>query len=269
MSVGYEHVDVKELARRNVKLGYTPDVLTDAVADLSIMLALMAGRLARETMTLVNEGNWPNYTWSPFLFCGPQLSSTKSSSKRVAGFVGFGRIAQATLARLIPFGFYECVYSSNPSSKPQRGRDQALASQLGLKSLQRVALDVVASESDVVFILTPGGPGTQNLIDESFLKKMKKSGVLVNTSRGSVVDSDALAKALRESWIWGAGLDVVAGEPYIHSDHPLVKEPRCVILPHIGSATRETRLDMASLAVDNALAAIMGQEMPASVDLSR
>jgi len=173
---------------------------------------------------------WPQFTWSPFRFCGPQLSATKNSPRRVAGFVGFGRIAQATMARLVPFGFRECVYFSNPLSKPQPERDQSVAKQLGLKSVQRVALDQVASESDVVFVLTPGGAGTQNLINEAFLRKMKQTSVLVNTSRGTVVDSDALVKALRGGWIFGAGLDVVAGEPKVYADHPLVKEPRCVML---------------------------------------
>jgi len=91
-----------------------------------------------------------------------------------------------------------------------------------------VNLVTVAEESDVLFVLTPGGKETNNLVDESFLRKMKKTSVLVNTSRGSVVDSDALAKALREGWIWAAGLDVVAGEPKISTDHPLVQEPRLV-----------------------------------------
>ncbi|KAF8156922.1 hypothetical protein B0H34DRAFT_658677 [Crassisporium funariophilum] len=269
MSVGYEHVDVKEVAKRGIKLGYTPDVLTDAVADLSIMLALMAGRNVRETMTVVNEGKWPEYNWAPFLFCGRQLSASILSPKRTAGFVGFGRIAQATLARLIPFGFRDCLYASNPSSTPNTARDDALVKELKLHSLQRVDLARVAAESDVVFVLAPGGPETNNLVNEDFLRKMQKTSVLVNTSRGTVVDSDALAKALREGWIWGAGLDVVAGEPKISTEHPLVKEPRCAILPHIGSATFETRVDMATLAVKNALAAISGDEMPASLDLSR
>lgn len=157
--------------------------------------------------------------------------------------------------------------------------------------MRRASLEDVASESDVVFVLTPGGQATQNLVNEAFLRKMKKTAVLVNTSRGSVVDSDALAKALREGWIWAAGLDVVAGEPNIQTDHPLIQEPRlffldfsvqyimfmffifflfsrCVILPHIGSATLQTRWDMAALAVKNVLAAISGSEMPASVDMN-
>jgi len=92
--------------------------------------------------------------------------------------------------------------------------------------VRRADLQTLAEQSDVVFVLAPGGAGTANLVDEPFLRKMKKTSVLVNTSRGTLVDSDALAKALREKWIWGAGLDVVKGEPGISADHPLVKEPR-------------------------------------------
>lgn len=172
---------------------------------------------------------WPQFTWSPFSFCGRQLSTSDSSRKCTAGFVGFGRIAQATLARLIPFGFRDALYATRPSSQPNRARDEALVKELGLDSLQRVSLDRVASESDVVFVLTPGGSETKNLINEDFLRKMKKTSILVNTGRGTVVDSDALANALNEGWIWGAGLDVVAGEPNVLADHPLVKEPRYLI----------------------------------------
>lgn len=144
--------------------------------------------------------------------------------------MGFGRIAHATLARLIPFGFTQCLYFSNPSSPAKLSRDASLAASLRLApdSIRRVNLEVVAEESDVVFVLTPGGKETNNLVDEAFLRKMKKTSVLVNTSRGSVVDSDALAKALRERWIWGAGLDVLTGEPKIPADHPLVRESRYV-----------------------------------------
>jgi len=216
----------------------------------------------------VHEGKWPQFSWSPFLFCGHQLSTSNPSRKCTAGFVGFGRIAQATLARLIPFGFKDALYTSRPSSQPNPARDEALVKELGLNSLQRVSVDRVASESDVVFVLTPGGSETKDLINENFLRKMKKTSVLVNTGRGTVVDSDALAKALHEGWIWGAGLDVVAGEPNVLADHPLVKEPRCVILPHIGSGTFETRTEMATLAIKNALAVIYGETMPASVDLT-
>jgi len=174
---------------------------------------------------------WPDFSWAPFLFCGPQLSASVSSPKRTAGFIGFGRIAQATLARLVPFGFKDALYYSNPSSPTNTERDRGLEVKYGLSSLSRVSLDDLAAQSDVLFVLAPGGAGTENIVNEAFLFKMKKTAVLVNASRGSLVDSNALAKALRENWIWGAGLDVVAGEPKIGKDHPLVQEPKQAVSP--------------------------------------
>ncbi|KAF8828315.1 hypothetical protein HHX47_DHR4000574 [Lentinula edodes] len=266
-----EHIHVPELAKRNIRLGYTPDVLTDAVADISVMLALMAGRNANETMGIVREGLWPKFIWAPFALCGPQLSTSGVSPSRTVGFLGFGRISHATLARLIPFGVTDCIYSSNPNSSTshKKERDEKLLGQHQpqLKSLRAVDLDTLGRESDVLFILAPGGPSTRHLVNEDFLRKMKKHSVLVNAGRGTVVNSDALAKALREKWIWGAGIDVVEGEPNVGKDHPLLKEPRCNILPHIGSASFETRLAMATLAVDNCLAGITEQEMPAELDV--
>jgi len=288
MSVGYEHVTLDALAKRNIKLGYTPDVLTDAVADVAVMLALMAGRNAKETMHIIHDGEWAKHTWSPFSFCGPQLSasslpsspdfpppSSASKAERTVGFLGFGRIAQGTLARLVPFGVTRCIYASNPSSvtsKPgeRTPADDALAERIHLPrgSIARVDLHTLASESDILFVLAPGGPATYHIVNEEFLKRMKKTAILINPSRGTLVDSNALAKALREQWIWAAGLDVVEGEPNVAVDHPLVKEPRCVILPHIGSATFETRLGMATLTAQNVLAGILGAQMPTELVLS-
>ncbi|TBU61061.1 hypothetical protein BD310DRAFT_813704 [Dichomitus squalens] len=264
MSVGYEHADLKALLTRGVRFGYTPDVLTDAVADLSVMLALMAGRNTKETTEA-----WPNFVWSPFAFCGPQLSSTPTSPKRTAGFIGFGRIAQATFARLVPFGFQHCLYTGNAKTAPDPAADAALAAKYGVKEVRRVELDELARESDAVFVLAPGGPATYHIVDEQFLRQMKKTAVLVNTSRGTLVDSDALAKALHEGWLYGAGIDVVEGEPQVGLDHPLIKAPRCVVLPHIGSATNETRLGMATLTVNNLLGGVFGEEMPAELGTSR
>lgn len=144
------------------------------------------------------------------------------------GFLGFGRIAKATLARLVSFGITHCIYASNPSSPRDYELEAALAARHALRSVRRVELDELARESDVLFVLAPGGDATRHVVDAGFLRMMKKYAILVNTSRGTLVDSDALAQALREEWIWGAGLDVVEGEPQVSADHPLVKEPRCV-----------------------------------------
>jgi glyoxylate/hydroxypyruvate reductase len=189
------------------------------------------------------------------------------------GFLGFGRIAQATLARLVPFGITHCVFTSNPSSTPNPAFEASIAEKFGLQpateKVRRVELDELARESDVLIVLAPGGEKTRHTVNEGFLKKMKKTAVLVNTARGTVVDSDALARALREGWIWGAGLDVVEGEPHVPADHPLVKEPRAVVLPHLGSATTETRLGMATLAAKNLLGGLglLDEGMPAELDL--
>ena len=152
-------------------------------------------------------------------------------SKRTVGFLGFGRIAQVTLNRLVGFGIAECIYTTRVGSPPKAGLEDSLTEKYrsvnpAFGGIRQVDLKTLARESDVLFVLAPGGEETRHIVNEDFLKEMKKTSVLVNTGRGSLVDSDALAKALREGWIWGAGLDVVEGEPDIAADHPLVKEPR-------------------------------------------
>ena len=147
------------------------------------------------------------------------------------------------MARLVPFGVRRCIFSTNPARKTGSSEEEEkflreLARKIGLPetiptsdsgsepSLQRVPLSTLASQSDILFVLAPGGVATYHIIDEPFLRQMKKTSILVNPSRGTLVDSDALAKALREGWIWAAGVDVVEGEPNVAKDHPLVKEPR-------------------------------------------
>ncbi|CAE6449048.1 hypothetical protein RSOLAG1IB_09603 [Rhizoctonia solani AG-1 IB] len=263
MSVGYDHVDVPALKARGIRLGFTPDVLTDAVADVAVMLALMASRNVKQAMGIVHTGNWPNTPWSPSLLTGPQLSTPGTT----VGFIGFGRISRATLARLVPFRISRVLYTRS-SSPPVPTDDPALLSEFPtLKEAKWVDLGELARESDFVFVLAPGGQATRHLVGKEFLSKMKKNAVLINPGRGSVVDSDALAEALKEGDIWGAGLDVVDGEPNVPADHVLVKEPRAVVLPHIGSATVQTRLDMAQLAVNNLIAGIRGEHMPSEAML--
>ncbi|TFY76325.1 hypothetical protein EWM64_g7687, partial [Hericium alpestre] len=268
-SVGYEHVDVDSISKREIRLGYTPDVLTDAVADLTVMLALTATRNSGDSASvLVKQGKWPSHAWSPFGFCGPQISTTHFAPTRTIGFFGFGRISQAVLKRLVAFGITDCIYVTKPGSPTDTALETSLKEQYKLRSVRRVRLDVLAKESDVVFLLAPGGNQTWHAIDEDFLKEMKETAVLINTSRGTLVNSDALAKALKQGWLWGAGLDVVEGEPNIGTDHPLVKAPRCVIVPHIGSATFETRVSMGRLAVHNLLAGLEGVPMPSELKIN-
>ncbi|KAJ7854916.1 hypothetical protein B0H13DRAFT_2237919 [Mycena leptocephala] len=180
-----------------------------------------------------------NGTSESVTFCGPQLSTTASSPTRTVGILGFGRIAQATLAGLVAFGITHCTIRTALPYRPETTtvRDAALQAIHKLKAL----------EHRRPLCAWPGGNETHHLVDAIFLRKMKPTSVLVDTGRGSV--------------IWGAGLDVVEDEPAISKDHPLVKEPRCVMVPRIGSATLQTRLDMATCAIDNLVGGLFGGEM--------
>ncbi|KAJ6564763.1 hypothetical protein B0H19DRAFT_1259175 [Mycena capillaripes] len=286
ISVGHEHIDLKVMAERNIRVGYTPDILTDAglidhlvvppdaqfssyiVADSAVMLALMASRRAGQCYSFVKDNQWPTFHWTPFALCGPQLSTTPFAPTRTAGFLGFGRIAHAVLKRLAAFGITHCIYTPRPGAPAQSARDERLRAAHSLVSVEPVDLPALARGSDMLFVLAPGGPNTRHLVDMDFLRQMRPTSVLVNNGRGSVVDSAALAHALAEGWIWGAGLDVVEEEPQVGPEHPLVREPRCVVLPHIGSAALETRTDMAQLTARNVLAGIFGEPLPVALDYS-
>ncbi|KAJ7731779.1 D-isomer specific 2-hydroxyacid dehydrogenase [Mycena metata] len=265
ISVGHEHIDLKVTAERNIQVGYTPDILTDAVADSAVMLALMASRRAGQSYSFVKDNQWPSFHWTPFAFCGPQLSTTSFSPTRTVGFLGFGRIAHAVVKRVAAFGITHCIYTPRPGAADQSVRDTQLRDAHGLVSVTPVDLPTLARESDVLFVLAPGGSATRHIINAEFLRQMRATSVLVNNGRGSIVDSAALARALAEGWIWGAGLDVVDEEPQVGPEHPLVREPRCVVLPHIGSAASETRAEMATLTARNVLAGVMGEPLPVAI----
>lgn len=164
--------------------------------------------------------------------CGPQIGAGTDGTKvYTVGFVGFGRIAKETLKRLAPYGISRCIYTNTASrtaAAPQAPSeaDKELAKTLRVGEIFAAPLEYVAREADLVICLAPGGPSTMHIIDETFLRAMKKNAVLVNTSRGTLVDTNALVTALRHNWIWGAGLDVVEGEPMIKADHPLLSLPR-------------------------------------------
>ncbi|KAJ7648098.1 hypothetical protein FB45DRAFT_895240 [Roridomyces roridus] len=270
-SIGYEHIDLEVIAARKIQVGYTPDIPTEAVADSAIMLALMATRAAGQSYSLVKNNGWPTLSRSPFALCGPQLSTTPFSPTRTIGFLGFGRIAHAVLTRLAAFGITHCIYTPRPGAAVQTARDAQLKDKHNLQEIASVDLSTLAGRSDVLFILTPGGSATHHLVNSAFLRQMKPTSVLVNNGRGSVVDSIALAQALSEGWIWGAGLDVVEEEGApggVTSAHPLVSEPRCVVLPHLGSVALETREEMAWLTARNVLAGVLGEELPVALDYS-
>ncbi len=235
---GVNHIDLAACARAGISVTNTPDVLTDETADIALLLALMVARRAGEGERLVRAGAWPG--WSPTHMLGSRLSG------KTLGVVGFGRIGQA-LARRARDGFgMDIVYFA---------RSPAAAAQLDARYLP---LDELLRRADVVSLHIPGGDDTRGLIDAARIALMKPDAILVNTARGDVIDEPALIAALRDRRIGGAGLDVYVGEP--HVSPALIALDNVVLLPHLGSATRETRTAMGLRALANAAAIAAGRE---------
>lgn len=177
------------------------------------------------------------------------------------GVIGFGKIGQTTLKRLLGFGIKRCLYSTSRVGAPlDSSRDYfktlPLADYLGIEVRPAESYDEIARESDLVVLCCPLTPQTKHLVDAEFLSKVKPTACVVNTARGPVIDTDALVAAIREGRLASAGLDVVTGEPDIPADHPLVKEERIVLVPHIGSATIQARSGMSRDAARNCLAGV-------------
>ncbi|KAH7395337.1 hypothetical protein DE146DRAFT_105446 [Phaeosphaeria sp. MPI-PUGE-AT-0046c] len=260
-SVGTDHINLPALKARSIRLGYTPTCLTDAVADLTVMLILMAQRRGGEAMGKVSKGEWPQMPWHPLLMTGPGLRGS------TVGFLGFGRIAQAALLRLVPFGVKRAIYLTSRPGQAAREDHFGLLGTAGISVEPVGSADELARESDVVVVGCALTKETRHLVSTEFFGKMKKLAVVVNIARGPVIDTDALVKALDEEQIFGAGLDVIENEPNIQADHPILKQPRCVLVPHIGSATIETREQMATESVRNLLAGLSGEKMVNEVKL--
>jgi glyoxylate/hydroxypyruvate reductase len=260
-SVGTDHVDRDALKKRNIRLGYTPTCLTDAVADLTIMLILMAQRRAGESMAKVNNGEWPQMPWHPLLMTGPQIRGS------IIGFLGFGRIAQASLQRLLPFGIKRVIYLTSKPGQPVKEDHFGIIKNASIPIGPAQSAEDLARQSDVVIVGCALTPSTKHIVSTSFFAQMKKLAVIVNIARGPVIDTNALVKALDEEQIFGAGLDVVENEPNIQRDHPILRQKRCVLLPHVGSATIETREQMATESVKNLLAGLDGGKMVNEVEL--
>jgi glyoxylate/hydroxypyruvate reductase len=260
-SVGTDHVDRDALKKRKIRLGYTPTCLTDAVADLTVMLILMAQRRGGEAIAKVKKGEWPQMPWHPLLMTGPQIRDS------TVGFLGFGRIAQASLQRLLPFGIGKVIYLTSKPGQPAKEDHFGILNNSPIPIEPAQSLDQLAEESDIVIVGCALTPSTKHLISTSFFDKMKKLAVIVNIARGPIIDTDALVKALEGEKIFGAGLDVIENEPNVQADHPLLKQERCVLVPHIGSATIKTREVMAMESVKNLLAGLSGKPMVNEVEL--
>jgi lactate dehydrogenase-like 2-hydroxyacid dehydrogenase len=210
----------------------TPDALTEATAELTILLILMAARRAGEGERVLRAGGWKG--WGPTHMMGQGLSG------RTLGLVGFGRIARSTAAKARGLGMSVRYYSRN--------RAPAEIEQ-GLEATPADSLEALAAEADILSLHVPGGPATHHLIDREMLGRMKPTAILVNTARGSVVDEAALAEALAGGQLGAAGLDVYEREPEV--EPMLLSLPNAVLLPHLGSATIEARTAMGMQAADN------------------
>lgn len=246
VAVGYDNVDVPACTERGVRFTNTPGVLTDATADIAFALILMATRRLGEGERLIRTG----VPWSFNMFF---LLGTSVQGKTL-GIVGLGQIGTATARRARAFGM-DVVYSG------RRAADPALERELGAR---RVDLDELLATADVVSLHCPLTDETRHLIDAARLRQMKSSAYLVNTTRGPVVDEGALAEALRDGVIAGAGLDVFEKEPEVHPG--LLELENVTLIPHLGSATIETRTAMAVLAARNAIAVLDGVDPPTPVN---
>jgi glyoxylate reductase len=236
-AVGHDNVDVVAAEMRGVKVTNTPDVLTDATADLAWALILACARRVVEGDALVKGDTWAG--WHPELLLGLELRG------RTLGLFGAGRIGQAVGRRAVPFGMRILYAARNP--RPEFERDTGAV---------HVELAQLLRESDVLSLHAPSAPATKGVINADTLRQMKPSAILINTARGDLIREEALAQALEVGRLGAAGLDVYQDEPQVHPR--LRAAPRTVLLPHIGSATQQTRRQMAAIAVANVQAVLKG-----------
>jgi len=249
VAVGVDNIDLTAAAARGIPVGHTPDLLTDATADLAFTLLLAAARRLGEARDYAREGHWK--TWGLTTLLGEDVHQA------TLGIVGLGRIGQAVARRARGFEM-QVLYHS-------RHRHPEVETSLGIAY---TALDDLLSQSDFISLHVPLTADTAGLIGAAAFAKMQPHSVLVNTARGGIVDTDALVTALKTGQIGYAALDVTDPEP-LPPAHELYILPNALIVPHIGSATRTARNNIALLAVDNLIAGLKGEPLPKSVPPTR
>lgn len=263
----YEHIDIAECKKRGIRIGYTPDCLTDTTAELtvgkypkfvksstwklyrkifSLALLLATSRRLIEANKEVHNGGWSS--WSPGWMCGRSIKDS------TVGIVGFGRIGQEVAKRILPFRPRRVIFSN----RSDRTRE---AEEIGA---EQCSFDDLLHDSDFVILTCAATPDTINLINATSLGKMKTNATLINTSRGTLVDQTDLYDFLKTNRIYAAGLDVTTPEP-LPLDSPLLTLPNCVILPHVGSAVVATRNEMSRITACNILAGLKGVKMEAEL----
>lgn len=239
VAVGYNNIDVAAATRRGIVVTNTPDVLTETTADFAWTLLMAAARRVVEADRYARSGQWQAWKWD--LLWGWDVYG------KTLGVVGFGRIGRAVARRAQGFGM-RILYCDTMAADPAAERELRAT---------RVDMDTLLHESDFITLHTLLSADTRHLIDATALRKMKNTAIVVNAARGPVIDEAALVRALTERWIAAAGLDVFEEEPKIHPG--LLPLENVVLAPHIASASRETRIAMATLAVKNCIAVLEGK----------
>ncbi len=240
-SVGYDHIDIKSARIKKIKVGYTPDVLTNATADLAITLMLDLLRRVTEGDRLIRAGKW-KVIFGAYDYVGDDLSG------KTLGILGLGRIGRIASKRARAFGMNVIYHNRNKLSKNKE-------KSLGVKF---VNLETLFSKSDVISIHVPYTKETHHIVNLDIMKKMKKESFIINTARGKIINESDLVYALRKKIIAGAALDVFKSEP-ISKTNPLTKMQNVVLAPHIGSSTKETRKKMAEVTVKNLILGMQGK----------
>ncbi len=239
-AVGYNNIDVEAAKELGILVANTPDVLTEATADCAFALLLGVARRLRDAESQLRNGDFDG--WHPFGFLGTELYG-----KRV-GIIGMGRIGRAFARRAR--GFSMQIYYHNRNRMDPQDEQQ-------LDAQYTSSIDELIESSDILSLHCPLTPDTKHLINRDRLSRMKSGAIIINTARGPVIDEPALASALHEKQIGGAGLDVYEKEPEVHPD--LLTAPNCLLLPHIGSATTETRSRMSALAASSIISHLSGK----------
>ncbi len=244
-AVGFDNIDITAATVHGIPVGNTPGILTDATADMAFALMMAAGRRVVEAEKFLRAGKWK--TWGPSLLLGADFAGA------TLGIVGFGRIGQAVAKRAT--GFDMRVLYFDPGASSQRS------------GLNAISTDLITllTESDFVSIHVPLTPVTRHLVDADFLSRMKPNAVLVNTARGGVLDQSALYETLKSKHIFAAALDVTDPEP-LPLDSPLLELENCIIVPHIASASVQSRDMMAYLSAKNLIAGLNEEKLPHCVN---
>lgn len=251
MSVGYDHIDLEAAAEHDIPVGHTPGVLSETTADMAWALLMAAARRVVEADRYVHDGEW--VTWGPKILLGRDVYDA------TLGVVGLGSIGTVFARRAAGFDM-DVLYAATGRNEER----EAELAEYGIDA-EYTELDELLERSDYVSLHVPLNEETTGLIGEAELQSMSEDSVLVNTARGEVVDADALDRALSEGWIRHAAIDVTDPEP-LPSTHPILEHApeKLTVAPHIGSASVETRTEMAVMTAENILAGLRGERMPHS-----